>query len=230
MLRIQNASAPAAPTEDLTGPGWVVKIEGYHYHNGVQGDEKADFVRKNLIHFLETGKVKLPGPDGTMIEFTTKEMGISHPMLMKDVVMSEEKIGNPEYERVSGGRAVEGSGGGYGGAGGGYGSGYSGGGGGYGGGDDRDGGSPAAATATNKPKEYLDEDGDPIPPFYSATKASFVVQFVWRERTLDQRLAWRQDPRYKPDIVPPKDAGKDGSAMAAPAAPASDVPMMLPEE
>lgn len=174
----QNAAPPAdgaAPEEALTGPAWVVKLEGYHYHNGVRGDEKSDFIRKHLINDLENGKVRLPGPNGNLIDFSMKEMGICYPILFEEAKTEEENIGNPAYELVSGGRNTASN--------------------------------LPGVVGAKKAEEFKDENGNVIPPSFKATKATFTVQFVWRERTLSQRMAWRADTRFKPDIIPPADAG-----------------------
>jgi type IV pilus assembly protein PilM len=194
----QPAAQPAAdgttPTstepEWITGPAWVVKLEGYHYHNGIPGDEKSDFVRKHLINELENGVVTLPGPDGKLIPFSMKEMGICYPVLYEEVKTEEENIGNPQYELASGGRSTSAA--------------------------------PVPGN-TQKQEEYKDENGVVIPPFFKATKATFTVQFVWRERTLAQRMAWKADERFKPDMIPPADAGaRPAPAQTdAPAVPAS---------
>jgi type IV pilus assembly protein PilM len=65
------------------GPGWVIQIEGHHFHNGVQGEEGAVFVRNTLLKNLREGSVMLPvGQQGEEIEVSLAEMGISHPVLI----------------------------------------------------------------------------------------------------------------------------------------------------
>ncbi len=59
----------------LTGPGWVIQLNGYHFHNQppetvkdntvnyiADLDEGEDFLLRRLIHTIETGKAKLPIP------------------------------------------------------------------------------------------------------------------------------------------------------------------------
>jgi type IV pilus assembly protein PilM len=106
-----NAGAPpptnAAPTGDGTGAdsssgessdagpkgeAWIVKIEGYHYHNNEKfrnSEVGEQYLRKTLIDALENGSVKLPTADrkGTE-EVTMKELGISFPVLWKPAIMN----------------------------------------------------------------------------------------------------------------------------------------------
>ena len=45
------------------GPGWIVKLEGCHYHNDMQNAGSnfgAQYVRNTLIENLLNAKVKLP--------------------------------------------------------------------------------------------------------------------------------------------------------------------------
>jgi type IV pilus assembly protein PilM len=61
----------------------VIQIEGHHFHNGVQGDEGAVFVRNTLLKNLREGSVMLPvGQNGEEIDVSLAEMGISHPVLI----------------------------------------------------------------------------------------------------------------------------------------------------
>lgn len=155
--------------------GWVIQLDGYHYHNGKEyaatGDEREDYVLKTLIHRLETGSVKLPLRDGTEVEFTYQELGISHPFVVGAGVFKEKNTEvNPEYHkrgRAAGGAGMAGGGPGMGGMGmGGMGTGALGG----------------AAPGVGP-------DGKPlIKPFFEAPKFEFQVQMVWRERPLTARL------------------------------------------
>jgi type IV pilus assembly protein PilM len=75
------AAASAAPA--LTGPGWIIELHGYHFHNSDVYDEGLQFIQHTLIHELEQGKVKLPdGPNGEMIEVPIKDLGISYPVVI----------------------------------------------------------------------------------------------------------------------------------------------------
>jgi type IV pilus assembly protein PilM len=95
-----GGDATAAPTGGPTGKGYIIKIEGYHYHNNksFKMDERGEeYLRKTLIDGLENGKVSLPTADRKGTEMVTmKELGISYPVLWKPQKVEEELIENPK--------------------------------------------------------------------------------------------------------------------------------------
>jgi type IV pilus assembly protein PilM len=171
---------------ETSNAGWVIQINGYHYHNGQEyiadADEQEDFVLKTLIQRLETGSVKLPvreiAEDGTVQivekEFTFKEMGISNPFVLRGTYDKDHKIANPEWQIKYGKQGMAGGDGGYGGGGGGKM-------GGMGMGMGMGGGMGSGATTMVK------EDPD-CPMHFPAPKYDFVVQMVWQEKPLTARL------------------------------------------
>lgn len=178
-------TATAAGGDESTA-GWVIQLDGYHYHNGKEyaptGDELEDYVLKTLIHRLETGSVKLPLRDGSEVEFTYSELGISSPFVLGAGVFKEKNTEpNPEYAK-QGGPAGGGVGG----------MGMSGGGrgmGGPGGGMGAPGGTGGRGTGGAGGPSDVGPDGKPlIKPFFEAPKFEFQVQMVWRERPLTPRL------------------------------------------
>jgi len=82
----------AAPLEPLTGPGYVIQLTGYHYHNSDkdQINQTAKFVRDTLIKQLEEGTVELPDewdPEkkeftGKPVDVPIKDLGISRPWVV----------------------------------------------------------------------------------------------------------------------------------------------------
>jgi type IV pilus assembly protein PilM len=86
-----NAGANAGPT----GPGWVIQLTGYHYHNADKIDYGAQYVRKTLIEKLRKGKVKLPSPDGKDEMVTLADFGISYPVLVNPPRVETVEIPNP---------------------------------------------------------------------------------------------------------------------------------------
>jgi len=77
----------------LTGPGWVVQLTGYHYHNLKQSNQTRRFVNNTLIENLETGSVELPdGPGGEMVEVSFKELGITHPWLVEGTRIEDVQL------------------------------------------------------------------------------------------------------------------------------------------
>lgn len=180
--------------------GWVVQIDGYHYHNDdkdgshgyrTTGDEQQGFVLKRLVHRLETGSVELPvtNDDGEVefIEFTFEELGITRPFIIGDGNFNpNHRIPNPEYRPR---RLRDGGTGGLGGLGvGGMGPGGATPGamgpGGAGLGGMGPGGTARGGRSSDKPA--VDENGNP--EWFAAPRYSFQLQFIWRERPLNSRL------------------------------------------
>jgi type IV pilus assembly protein PilM len=106
-----NPAAPPAtsPTSDgdgaTSGPkdaGYVIKIEGFHYHNDAKkygmGDIGEEYLRKTLIDGLENGTVTLPTADRKVAEkVSMKELGIGYPVLWKPEKVEIVTIDNPKY-------------------------------------------------------------------------------------------------------------------------------------
>jgi type IV pilus assembly protein PilM len=81
---------PAAETsepadEGPSGPGWVVRLTGHHFHNPVNSNELqgSQYVVETLVKHLSTAGVSLPAADRqTMETVSTRELGISYPVLV----------------------------------------------------------------------------------------------------------------------------------------------------
>ncbi|TWT90683.1 Competence protein A [Pseudobythopirellula maris] len=85
-----EAEADSGPT----GPGWVIQLEGHHFHNDGGVNEGEQFVIRTLLTKLEEGGFMLPdGIDGELVEVSFKQFGISHP-----VVVTENKIVTVQYD------------------------------------------------------------------------------------------------------------------------------------
>ncbi len=190
-----DATTSTTAEGDESTAGWVIELTGHHYHNGKEyaatGDQREDYVLKTLIHRLETGSVTLPLRDGTEVEFTYQELGISNPFVVGSGVFKENNTEvNPEYlkqARASGGGMAGGgmAGGEMGGMGMGRGMGAPGGGMGMG----RGMGAPGGGTGVGANQPGVGPDGKPlIKPVFEAPKFEFQVQMVWREKPLTPRI------------------------------------------
>lgn len=77
---------PAAPVEIAppAGPGWIVEIRGYHFHNTPGNlDTGAQYVRETLLKNLKAGKVAIPAVDGgEASEIDLKKLGVTHAVLL----------------------------------------------------------------------------------------------------------------------------------------------------
>ena len=82
----------------ITGRGWIIEIDGYHYYNGRPGEEKEEHVYANLLHYLETGSVELPDLDGRPTKFKIRELGIRFPLTGRGQFDPNFKVPNPIYE------------------------------------------------------------------------------------------------------------------------------------
>ncbi len=72
------------------GPGWIVRISGYHYHNADRTNQGAQYVRNTLIKKLRDGEVKLPSRDGGEETVKLKDLGITYPVLINPSKVYEE--------------------------------------------------------------------------------------------------------------------------------------------
>ncbi|MCC6493024.1 MAG: type IV pilus assembly protein PilM [Pirellulales bacterium] len=101
-----DAAAPA-PEEPLAGPGFVIQLTGFHYHNAEQTNQTRKFVQDTLLKSLEEGTVMLP--DGvvdpqtgapTLVEVPIKALGISRPWIVQDKPLVDEWI-DPDAELLA---------------------------------------------------------------------------------------------------------------------------------
>ena len=94
------AAGGAAPAEALTGPGFVIQLTGYHYHNADMTNQTQKFVIDTLVKALEQGTVKLPdGYDeatgkltGELVDVSLKDMGISRAWLVAGKPLKPELV------------------------------------------------------------------------------------------------------------------------------------------
>jgi type IV pilus assembly protein PilM len=68
------------------GPGWVVTLNGHHFHNSLEQDPHvaAQYVRENLIENLKNREIELPDPEkqGELAKVSAKILGIDCPVLV----------------------------------------------------------------------------------------------------------------------------------------------------
>jgi type IV pilus assembly protein PilM len=81
-----NATATAAtPDPGPSGPGWVIELKGYHYHNEDLTLHTAEFVRTTLIENLRSKKIKLVDKDGKHTEIPIADLGIAYPVITSPI-------------------------------------------------------------------------------------------------------------------------------------------------
>ena len=112
------AATPATPTPAASGeqsadqsnlsgpkgPGWIVKLEGYHYHNDQEKyayDSGAQFVRRTLLDNLLKMGVSLPTGDkdskgnDVVEKVSMQDLGITYPVLVNPKGVEEQEIDSP---------------------------------------------------------------------------------------------------------------------------------------
>ncbi len=100
-----GATAPAEGTAPATaggptGEGWIVKIEGYHYHNNYKkypNNFGGQFVQNTFIKNLLNGVAELPKglADPALEKVPLKELGINYPILYNPTVPYPVQLSNP---------------------------------------------------------------------------------------------------------------------------------------
>ena len=105
-----TASAGAA---GVSGPGWVIQLVGYHFHNNSKTNQKLveyegkQFIESTFCKSLENGSVQLPdGPNGQLVDVPISALGIGYP-----VVVTKERIEDVPYLAESGDAKEAGRGG-----------------------------------------------------------------------------------------------------------------------
>jgi len=85
---------PPADIKGPSGPGYVIRLTGYHFHNSdVAGtNQGAQYVRNTLIKKLEEGQFLINGK-----WVTAKELGIMYPMLINPGRIQVVRIRDPFY-------------------------------------------------------------------------------------------------------------------------------------
>ncbi len=174
----QLVDADGNPVEPPSGPGWIIEIKGYHYHNKSSTQPQGwgpTYLSNTLLKNLREGKVRLPieapkdGKPPATSEFTMEELGISFPILAKTSSINRAyRVPNPDYIPPA---TAEGEGGP---------------------------GAPGTtfgegSTTSNRP---VKEDPD-NPQYFAAPRYDFVIQFCWHQKRLSERLAAREEERKR---------------------------------
>jgi type IV pilus assembly protein PilM len=83
---IDSGESGGADDAGPSGQGYVIQLQGYHYHNADSAMEKEkgpSFVRNTLLKNLMEGTVRLPdGPNGEVVDVPIKDLGIGYPILV----------------------------------------------------------------------------------------------------------------------------------------------------
>ena len=161
--------AAAATGEAMTGPGFVIQLTGYHYHNADLKNQTRKFVIDTLVKKLEEGSVKLPdGYDenakrltGELVDVSFKDMGISRPWLVAGKPLKPEWI-DPDAELMGEGGMSAGMPAGFNIA-------------------------PPTAAPGAGPEGTAAEPAGPVSRAFEVKRYDFVVQFCWQPKTRAER-------------------------------------------
>lgn len=230
-----TAAGATSMTAGPTGEGWVIDFSGYHFFNEDPKTGGPAHLYNTIIRFLEDGQVTLPNPraGGQPVTFHVKELGIGYPVLVAESqIRKDYRIPNPNYSGpaiASGGTGAGGAGfepgavgsGGFpmppgfedGGAGAAippgasmpptFGSGFPvppgvSGSGGY------------AASGTGAAADKPDANGEP--PYFTAPKYDFHIQFCWQPKLLSKRLQEREERLRRQAAEPQAQQAADRAA------------------
>jgi type IV pilus assembly protein PilM len=92
-----TAEAPAVEDTGPKGEGWVIELDGYHFHN--KNSEGIAFVRDTLVRNLRDKVVTLVGADGKEEKLALKDLGIGYPVIVKDSGrIFDREIPDPNYD------------------------------------------------------------------------------------------------------------------------------------
>ena len=81
-----------SPNGPPKGPGYVVQLSGYHFHDSPTNGSGKQFVQRTLIHNLQERDISLPNSEGEMSDHPTSDIGISHPLVYE---AKEQKVISP---------------------------------------------------------------------------------------------------------------------------------------
>jgi type IV pilus assembly protein PilM len=114
-----QAESPVEPAATgPTGPGFVIELAGYHFHNSLpdigaapikasDGGEGREFVLNTFCRMLELGSVELPdGENGALVSVPISSLGISHPVIITQARVMERQYYSTPMESTDGGRGA----------------------------------------------------------------------------------------------------------------------------
>jgi type IV pilus assembly protein PilM len=116
---VANDPAAVAPVDGVasvrspTGPGWVVQLSGYHYHNNDPAErlEGEQFVRATFIRNLLSKDEKYvvsAGPKASSDKkMSARQMGIDFPVIVQTSTISEEVVPTASGEAPAAGTTAQ---------------------------------------------------------------------------------------------------------------------------
>jgi hypothetical protein len=158
-----SSATGEAPPAGPTGEGWVIELEGHHFHNKDRLNRGAVYVKNTLIRNLENAHVDLPVFDEqgreTIKRFSMKELGIDFAVIVVGSKLESVIIGEETSQPTSGSATVPPA---------------------------TDAAKSAAANGAGVQAVTTQALGVPKPIIVD--KFSFIVQFCWKETPASARL------------------------------------------
>ncbi|MDG2206725.1 MAG: pilus assembly protein PilM [Pirellulales bacterium] len=71
------------PSGPPRGPGYVVQLKGYHFHDSPLNGSGKKFVQRTFVHNLQERNISLPDQTGSVSEIPISALGISHPLVFE---------------------------------------------------------------------------------------------------------------------------------------------------
>jgi type IV pilus assembly protein PilM len=91
----EGGDASAAPAETPpSGPGYVLHIEGYHYHNNERDNMGPEYVRRTLLKNLREDQVDDPNHPGEKLD--VRRLGIIMPTLLPNPKLTDQVFDDPD--------------------------------------------------------------------------------------------------------------------------------------
>ncbi|HEY6563084.1 MAG TPA: pilus assembly protein PilM [Pirellulaceae bacterium] len=141
--------------------GWVIEIKGHHFQHKESLNEGNRYLREKLLDQLESGTVELPVGSDRVEKFTVKELGMEHPVLLKEQLNKNFYIINPKFRLPTSSS--------------------------MGGGGDVRSGFPNFGNAPTQPGPNTPR----VPERIEVPSYEFTIQFSWKQTTLRERLKLR---------------------------------------
>lgn len=99
-------SVSVAGEYNLSGPGWVIELKGYHFSNSREKLEKSvseiKFVLDQVINGFIHQTVQLPNSNGVLEEYKLEDVGLYFPTIVskRDASPYPYRIPNPKFGRT----------------------------------------------------------------------------------------------------------------------------------
>ena len=141
------------------------------------GSEGSDYVRQSLVTNLMSKPIELPDPEGKIIRFLPQELGLGYPFMLDDHKAVLVRIPNPDHDPEAIAAAIA---------------------------KFQLTGNPSAPTPM-LPGMTLPDGTKLEPPTLEVLRHDFIVQVVWTEIPMTERLKKRAEKEAAEKSAAPQD-------------------------